>query len=128
MHITVNRKDLKFKPDTSRVIARFMYTNDDRSKQMIQKVLSMQDDAVTISLSQILRSYSKRHRNISKIFENHFNKLTHLFNELNIDSDSININKKILIGSYFTMEFSIESAALFNPSMVYHPDQTELEP
>ncbi|MCF6183845.1 MAG: glycoside hydrolase family 130 protein [Bacteroidales bacterium] len=128
MHVTVNRKDLKFKPDTSRVIARFMYTNDERSKQMIREVLSVQDDAVTISLSQILRSYSKRHRNISKIFENHFNKLTHLFDELNIDPDSIDINKKLLIGSYFTMEFSIESAALFNPSMVDHPDQTELEP
>ena len=128
MYITVNRKDLKFIPDTSRVIARYMYTNDERSKRMIKCILTMSEEEVKISLSQVLRGYSKRHRNISKIFEIHFNKLTHLFKELEIDVENLDINQKVLIGSYFTMEYSIESAALFNPSMMDHPDQTELGP
>ncbi len=44
---------------------------------------------------------------------------------LNVEPDSLDISQKILIGSYFTMEYSIESAAFFNPSIVEHPDQSE---
>jgi predicted GH43/DUF377 family glycosyl hydrolase len=47
---------------------------------------------------------------------------------MDIDPNSFDKYKKILIGSYFTMEYSIESAAIFNPSIVEHPDQTELSP
>jgi predicted GH43/DUF377 family glycosyl hydrolase len=50
-----------------------------------------------------------------------------LFLELNIDYDTLTINRKLLIGSYFTHEYSIESAAFFNPSIVEDPDQTELQ-
>ncbi len=128
MQISVNRKDLRFKPDTSRVIARFMYTGDGRSKRMIRDVSAMSEDDVKTSLSQVLRGYSKRHRNISTIFETHFNKLKHLFEQLNIDPETFSLNRKVLLGSYFTMEYSIESAALFNPSMMDHPDQTEIGP
>ncbi|RLD52256.1 MAG: glycosidase [Bacteroidetes bacterium] len=128
MSITISRKDLTFKPDTSRVIARYMYTNDERSKRMIKCVLKMPEEEIKNSLNQVLRRYSKRHRNISQIFEIHFNKLADLFKEMNIDTEGLNINQKVLIGSYFTMEYSIESAALFNPSMIEHPDQTEMGP
>jgi len=126
MRINVTRKDIKFSPDPSRVIARYYYTNDERSTNIISKVLALSEDEVKTALSQVLRGYSKRHRNISKIFEKHFNKLAHLFHELNIDMEKIDLSRKVLIGSYFTMEYSIESAAFFNPSVVEHPDQTEL--
>ena len=69
-----------------------------------------------------------RHRNISKIFEKHFSKVAHLFSALGVDPETISETRKILIGSYFTMEYSIESAAFFNPSIVEHPDQTETGP
>ena len=127
MNIIVSRKDVKFNPDPSRVIARFYYTNDERSKVLIQKVLSMPEDEAKIALNQVLRGYSKRHRSISRIFETHFNKLHHLLNELNICPDEIQEYLKVLIGSYFTMEYSIESAAFFNPSVVEDPDQSELQ-
>lgn len=113
MHITVNRKDLQFKPATSRGFASFMYTNSERSKRIIKGVLNMPEEDMKTSLGQVLRGFSKRHRNISKRFENHFNKLSNLFKELESDTKSININQKVLIGSYFTMKYSIESAALF---------------
>jgi len=126
MQVTVTRKDVKFCPDPSRVIARFYYTNNQRSTNIIRKVLAMPEDGVNIALSQVLRGYSKRHRNISRIFEKHFNKLTHLFKELDINPDNVDLSRKMLIGSYFTKEYSIESAAFFNPSILEHPDQTEL--
>ena len=127
MQVTVIRKDVKFNPDPSRVIARFHYTNDERSKNIIQKVFDMPDNQAKIALNQVLRGYSKRHRSISTIFESHFNKLSHLFNELNINPDNIEENMKVLIGSYFTKEYSIESAAFFNPSIVEDPFQGDLQ-
>jgi predicted GH43/DUF377 family glycosyl hydrolase len=126
MQVTVTRKDLKFLSDPSRVIARFLYTTDQRSKNIIRNVLAMPDSEVNLALSQVLRGYSRRHRNISLIFETHFDKLCNLFEELEIRSGKINQSRKLLIGSYFTMEYSIESAAFFNPSIVEDPDQSEL--
>jgi predicted GH43/DUF377 family glycosyl hydrolase len=84
----------------------------------------MSDSEVFIALSQVLRGYSRRHRNISLTFETHFNKLAGVFSELGIKPAKVNHSRKELIGSYFTMEYSIESAAFFNPSMVEDPDQS----
>ena len=125
MEISVNRKDIKFLPDASRVIARFLYTDDERAIYTIRSVLNMSDIEASIALKRVLRDYSVRHRNISKVFEKHFNKISHLFTPLNIDPETLDFSKKLLIGSYFTMEYSIESSAFFNPSIVEHPDQSE---
>jgi predicted GH43/DUF377 family glycosyl hydrolase len=126
MRINVTRKDIKFLPDSSRVIARFLYTSDERGMNIIRKVLDMHDSEVKNTLSQVLRDYSKRHRNISVIFENNFTKLFKLFSDLNINQARVSSARKALIGAYFTMEYSIESAALFNPSVVEDPYQSRL--
>lgn len=128
MQVPVHRKSSRFLPDPSRVIARFMYTNDERGKQLINNVLQMEDGDVDIALSQLLRGYSRRHRNISQIFDAHYNNLSHLFANLGVDPNQVNQSRKALIGAYFTMEYSIESAAFFNPSVVEDPDQSELGP
>ncbi len=125
MQVAVNRKNLKFIPNHARVIARFLYTTDERATNTIGAVLNMSVNEATVSLNQTLRDYSMRHRNISKIFEKHFNQIAHLIPALGVDLSSISYPQKILIGSYFTMEYSIESAAFFNPSIVEHPDQSE---
>ena len=128
MQILVKRGDTTFHPDPSRVIARFLYTSDERSTNLIRNVLALSDSEVNIALNQVLRGYAKRHRNISVIFESHFNNLNNLFDNLGITPDSVDQSRKMLIGSYFTMEYSIESAAFFNPSIVADPDQSELGP
>jgi beta-1,2-mannobiose phosphorylase / 1,2-beta-oligomannan phosphorylase len=125
MGVSVNRKDTKFLPDPSRVIGRFNNFSNERGKNIILGVLAMSDNEVLNTLNQVLRRYSRRHRNISKLFETHFIKLAGLFKELGIKPVKINQSRKALIGSYFTMEFSIESAAFFNPSIVEDPDQSE---
>ncbi|WP_319478845.1 glycoside hydrolase family 130 protein [uncultured Draconibacterium sp.] len=125
MQVAINRKDIKFMPDSSRVIARFLYTGDERALNTIRSVLGITEVSALEALNPILRDYSMRHRNISKIFEKHFNKISHLLKQLKIDSDTLSVFQKILIGSYFTMEYSIESAAFFNPSIMEHPDQSE---
>lgn len=129
MAVSVTRKDnIRFLPDASRVIARFHNVDNERSANIIRRVLAMPEMDVNTTLTQVLRGYSKRHRSISKIFERHFNKLDHLFTAMHIDPEGLGQSRKLLIGSYFTKEYSIESAAFFNPSIVEHPDQTELEP
>lgn len=128
MQVILTRKKTKFLPDASRVIARFHFTSNGESENIILKVLDMSDNEVDMALSQVLRGYSKRHRNISRIFEAHFNKLDHLFKELKVQQSKISQARIALIGSYFTMEYSIESAAFFNPSVVEDPDQSELGP
>lgn len=125
MQVTANRKDLKFLPDPSRVIARFLFIDNNRALHTIQAILSIPENEAMVILNQVLRDYSMRHRNVSKIFEKNFDKVAHLLPELNADTASLAYSKKILIGSYFTMEYSIESAAFFNPSMVEHPDQSD---
>jgi predicted GH43/DUF377 family glycosyl hydrolase len=125
MQITVNRKNLRFSPDSARVITRFCYFSMERSKSIILSVLEMTDSEVYCVLSQVLRGFSRRHRNISKIFESHFIKLAGIFKELGIKPIKIDQSRRALIGSYFTMEYSIESAAFFNPSVVEDPDQSK---
>jgi predicted GH43/DUF377 family glycosyl hydrolase len=125
MQVAVNRKDLKFLPDSSRVIARFLFNGDERALATIRSVLSMSAEDASTALRQVLRDYSMRHRNISKVFEKHFNKIAHLLAQLELEQDNLDFTRKLLIGSYFTMEYSIESAAFFNPSIVVHPDQSE---
>ena len=126
MQVAVTRKKNIFSPDPSRVIARFLQLNDERSADIIRQVLAMPEKEVNTAISQLLRDYSRRHRNISRIFENHFDKLAPIFDKIEVNEEDLNMAQKALIGSYFTMEYSIESAAFFNPSIVEHPDQSEL--
>jgi len=126
MQVTVTRKKFMFSPDPSRIIARFLYLNDDRSADIIRKVLAMPENEVNIAMSQLLRGYSRRHRNISRIFEKHFDRLAPIFDKIEVNEEDLTIPQKALIGSYFTMEYSIESAAFFNPSVVEDPDQSEI--
>jgi hypothetical protein len=87
MQVTVNRKDIKFLPDSSRIIARFLYMEDERALFTIRSVLNMSDSEASTALKQVLRYYSMPHRNISKIFERHFDKIAHLLAHFSIDPE-----------------------------------------
>lgn len=128
MQVAVIRKKFYFTPDPSRIIARFLYLSDERSAEIIRKVLAMPEKELNIAMSQLLRGYSRRHRNISRIFEKNFAKLAPVFDKIEINQEDLTDTQKALLGSYFTMEYSIESAAFFNPSIVENPDQTEIRP
>ncbi|MBI9099437.1 MAG: glycoside hydrolase family 130 protein [Spirochaetaceae bacterium] len=128
MEINVKRRDVLFKPDSSRVIARFLYTNDERSRTIISRVLQLNEKEAKEKLNQVLRKFSKRHRSISNIFNRHFLLLDGLMKEMEINPLELSVTQKALIGSYFTKEYSVESAAFFNPSIMESPDQTGVMP
>lgn len=126
MRLYIERKPVKVFPDTKRVIARFFFNGEERALEVIKQVLTFPEQKVFALISPILQEYSKRHRNITKIFHRHTKKIKHLIASLGFDYQELDPYKSLLIGAYFTHEYSIESAAFFNPSMVEDPDQTDL--
>ncbi|HMM10495.1 MAG TPA: response regulator [Bacteroidales bacterium] len=127
MSTTVNRKPIRFYSDPRRVIVRFFFPGPEaRVQSIIQKVHDMPEEAAKLSLNQSLRDFSARHRNISKIYKRHFGRVKEIMSGRAGDLDALSQSKQLLIGAYFTSEYSIESAAFFNPSMVEDPDQTGL--
>jgi len=127
MRIPIERHQIKVNPDSKRVIARFFFNGEERAKGVINRVMNLSDDEVFSIISPLLQEYSKRHRNITKILHRHFNKLKNIIESLGIDFEEIKQSRRLLLGSYFTHEYSIESAAFFNPSIIEDPDQSELE-
>ncbi len=127
MRVSIERKPIRIYPDPRRVIARFFFNGNDRAKEVIEKVMEIPEDTVFSIISPLLQEYSKRHRNITKVLDRNCTRLKPLFKELKIDFKELSIFRKLLVGSYFTHEYSIESAAFFNPSIVEDPDQSELQ-
>jgi hypothetical protein len=97
-------------------------TSDDIAHRIIARVMALSDKAVVQLLDQVMGEFEDRHENTEKIFRNRFVEVRHYLNEVWEPS----AERQALIGSYFTHEYSPESAALFNPSIVPHPEQTGL--
>ncbi|PRX46816.1 glycoside hydrolase family 130 protein [Salegentibacter salegens] len=127
MRVSVERKGIKFMPDSSRVVVRFFMNGDQRTQNLVTRILAMSDFQVTQTLEQTLREFSRRHRNISKIFIKHCSNIRHIIEAMQVNYAELSEERKLLIGSYCTMEFALESAAFFNPSMIEDFDQTYLE-
>ena len=107
--------------DDKRVITRFFGVGGDvRARKVISRVARLPEAEVSRLLAEVHADFEARHRDIEDKFERNFNQIKRLVP----DADFISRDRRLLLGSYFTMEYSIESAALFNPSIVPHPDQT----
>ena len=119
--LNVKRKANKIVGDTSRVITR-LHLPDKRYRipKIIQRIMSLPDTAAETLIAQIMVDFSGRHEDIGHIFERHLNAVKDFLPRDAMLSDA----QRALIGAYFTKEYSIESAALFNPSIVPHPDQS----
>ena len=102
MAISVKRKENKFYPDSKRVIARFyMPGGEGRGQYIIQKVLPLSEDDVKTILNRVLSNFAQRHRNITKVFEKSFNNIVPILDNLNSTPDSLSLERRLLIGSYF---------------------------
>jgi predicted GH43/DUF377 family glycosyl hydrolase len=128
MSTAIKRKSIRFYSDPKRVIVRFFFPGpESRVQSIVQKVIDMPEEAAQLSLNQALRDFSSRHRNISRIFQKHFERIRDIMNGKIVDIGKLSTHKKLLVGAFFSSEYSIESAAFFNPSMVEDPDQTALQ-
>ncbi len=119
----IKRKEIKIIGDSSRVITRLNVPGDaDRTHRIIQRIVDLSDATAENLLEQTMLDFSMRHRDIMRVFKRNLDEVEKYIPREVVLSET----KRNLIGAYFTMEYSIESAALFNPSIVPHPDQSHL--
>jgi predicted GH43/DUF377 family glycosyl hydrolase len=109
-------------PDRSRVLLRpFRPSTDDIARRIVARVIALPDSEVDRLLNIILGEFENRHEHVAKLFCNRFAEVRQYSGERKLSA-----KRQALIGAHFTHEYSPESAALFNPSIVPHPDQTDL--
>lgn len=121
--LIINRTPIRIAPDPSRVLIRpFIPKNENRVMKIISRVLALPEESVRRQINAVMEEFSGRHMDISRILERHFELVRpFMFTDLELSYE-----RKLLIGSMFTSEYALECAALFNPSIVPHPDQSGL--
>jgi predicted GH43/DUF377 family glycosyl hydrolase len=115
----------RFVSDDKRVITRFYNPGGEtRVHSVLARVSNLDSNQVEHTLTAVLRRYNQRHRDIGNVFQENFNRLA-------VDHrlpNTLSRARQLLVGAYFTSEYSVESAALFNPSIVQAPHQDDLPP
>jgi predicted GH43/DUF377 family glycosyl hydrolase len=119
----VKRTGIILRPSNTRVVIRpFEVANETRMEKIIARVSCLPEDEVEWLLKKVMREFRERHQRTREFFLHRFEQVRkHLLTDQQLSE-----NRRLLIGSYFTQEYALESAALFNPSMVWHPDQAGL--
>jgi predicted GH43/DUF377 family glycosyl hydrolase len=126
----LNRQALYLRPDPARVVVRpfkpateprdLNPTDKTRANHIVERVLGLDAATVGSQLADVLENFQGRHRNLLKRFETRAREME--------DAFSVHVpfsrEQLQLVGAYFMHEYSFEAAALFNPSIVAHPDQT----
>ena len=121
--ITVQRIAPMLKTNPARVMARpFGPFGAARATQILARLMSLTESQVEENLALVMVEFQGRHHQLERVFRARFEDLRqYLFMDATLTEA-----RKRLIGAYFTQEYSVESAALFNPSMIWHPDQAGL--
>src|SRR5260370_26501290 len=123
MFMHIKRTATILKPDQSRVLLRpFSPGGPERVARIIGRIMALPEDRVNRLLDEVSAEFSQRHQPIRNLFLQRFEQVR----ESLATVEGISEQRRLLIGSYFLAEYSLESAALFNPSIVPHPDQTGL--
>jgi predicted GH43/DUF377 family glycosyl hydrolase len=120
----VKRRSTLLNSESARVITRPHIPGDKaRTKGLIDRVSKLSDDDVHNLLEAVLQDFSGRHRNFREALQRNFDRIAeHVPTRIALSSE-----QQLLLGAYFTAEYSVEAAALFNPSVVPHPDQKGLD-
>jgi len=119
--IEIKRQPLVIRPNPTRVLVRpFLPPPDSpRTLRILSRILALNEDEVNAQLEIVLSEFGDRHQKIRAIFLDRHELISPI-----LPSDRpLSEQRKQLIGAYFTNEYSLESAALFNPSIVVAPDQ-----
>ena len=121
----VQRTTTILRPDQTRVLLRpFNPGDSQRVGRIIARIMSLPERRVGPLLDEVAAEFSQRHQQIRKLFLERFQEV----GDLLLTDEELSEQRQMLIGSYFLAEYSLESAALFNPSIVQHPDQSNLAP
>jgi predicted GH43/DUF377 family glycosyl hydrolase len=121
--IPVRRTDIRFTPNPARVLFRpFVISDERRILKIIARVMALSEGEVRREMEHVLAEFHGRHPRLTQFFLRRFE----VYKDFVPTDEELSASRRLLIGAYFTMEYSLESAALFNPSMVWHPNQSGL--
>jgi predicted GH43/DUF377 family glycosyl hydrolase len=113
--LLARRKSMVMNAKIGRVITRtHLPAGEKRIRNVINRVLNLDEDQACTILETILHDFSHRHRYFRESLEQNFEKVVGYIPS----GDNLSKQRQLLIGAYFTAEYSVEAAALFNPSMV----------
>jgi predicted GH43/DUF377 family glycosyl hydrolase len=123
MPLLIKRIGPTLVPDSSRVLLRpFRPSTDDIARRIIARVMALPEAETVRVLGQVLKEFAHRHLRVESFFRDRFEQV-----KIYLEAGALpSPERKLLIGAYFSHEYSLEASALFNPSIVPHPDQTGL--
>ncbi len=122
--------DVTLRPDPSRTVVRpfapeypgaFADKAHPRAEKIVARILAMDEAAVAEERRNVVLSLDERHRGVDEMLMRRFNEVA----ALGVGCEGVRTDQAMLIGAYFCEEYSYEAAALFNPSAVLHPDQSD---
>ncbi len=125
----VRRTAHRLRNDPSRVIAKPYLPGEEisagetgnRADLLMERILAIPEAEVVAMLEETLRRFGARHRGFEELLERDFTAVSP-----RVGGATISRARKLLIGAYFTHEYSVEGAALFNPSLVPAPPGANL--
>jgi predicted GH43/DUF377 family glycosyl hydrolase len=121
--IDVTRSTITLDPDRTHVLARpFRLMSDQRSLKIAARVMSLPEDQVHTLLEGVRAEFADRQLNIDEFLGRQFDEVSPYL----LNGQKLSEERQLLLGGYFTHESSLEAAALFNPSMMPHPDQSDV--
>jgi predicted GH43/DUF377 family glycosyl hydrolase len=123
--VRLRRHNLILQPDSARVLIRpFIPSVPGRIATIIGRALALTEDEVDLELRNVHQEFDARHLEIeSVLMENYARVKSHVFTQRPLSA-----GRQLLIGALFSGEYALESAALFNPSIVPHLDQSGVPP
>lgn len=123
----MDQQEFHLHPDADRVVLRPFTPSTElrndtqlhytRTIQIINRIRTLDAEATADLLTEVMNNFNTRHRAMSEQFERR---------AVQLGCEDLTPDQRRLVGAYFLMEYSFESAALFNPSMVAHPDQCDV--
>ena len=125
----VTRTDVVLTADPARVLVRLFVPGHElshdglsRASGVLARILALPEDEVGSTLKRVCDRYLGRHRDLPGVLLANYARIAHRIP----DDVTLSDDRRSLVGAWFTHEYSIEAAALFNPSVVVHPDQSGL--
>jgi predicted GH43/DUF377 family glycosyl hydrolase len=122
----VDRLPIVLRPDPSRVVIRpYVPGADDdhaRARRIASRVMAIDDAMVEDELQNLMRDFAGHHTQVETVFRQRYAEVEGVIG----NEGPVGLDRALLIGAYFCQEYGYEAAALFNPSIVPHPDQTGL--
>src|ERR1017187_8991473 len=123
--IDVKRSTVTLDPDRTHVLARpFSLMSDQRSTKISARVMALPENDVHTLLEGVRAEFGDRQLRIDDFLLRRFHEVSPYL----LKGQTLSEERKLLLGGYFTHEYSLEAAALFNPSIVPHPDQSGIPP